>query len=215
MKKEDAHLCRRWIGYCLLLGVLGAPLFAHAALVTLDFDDQTPGSYFGNMVVDGARFSPSCHMDIVAPSDGAWLSGYDDTSWAGFDRSGCLGGDWNDAYLGGAVSETDALLWMDLGGAAFDLTELYLVDPHIQIESSKGGLFHADLSDGPGMVAFSGAEWTGINGLRFRFPSDPGVPGGIDHITLNRVPEPGVIWLVGLGLLALAWSAARRRCRPR
>jgi hypothetical protein len=113
----------------LLLGAF-ASLPARAAVVLIDFEDLTPGTFYSNTVIDSFRFSPNCHYDLLPA--GFSPAGYEQSAWIGFDGSGCLsGGTYNAAFLGPAEyhfanSPQHMVLWVDYLGHPFTLESVFV-----------------------------------------------------------------------------------------
>jgi len=173
---------------------------ARAEAVVIDFNHLTPGSYFFNLVEDGFRISPRCHVDISFAFDRA----------AGFDDSGCQGEQgFNPNFLGADPATTD--LHIDRGGQSFSLLAMDWLSPGttVELRSSKGGTAILLPSEwGWAQFDFSGDLWQGVSWIEVSAdtPGEPTV--WIDNIRLS-VPEPHGLALTGLVLASLA--ATRRR----
>jgi hypothetical protein len=199
-----------------LLGALLAAIAlpANAALITLDFNNLTPGYFAEDLNLQGFRLSPNCHYDAI-PS-----GGYSGSAWLGFDTSGCSGSLFNPDYVGPPPTlPNTARLYVDLYGAEFSLVSVYDVIPFYEIYSSKGGHVALGTSRDRGCrtLACEGDEWTGIQWLLFDSPGSPGQADGFDHLVLDipvKVPEPGTLLLLtaSLGLVPLLRT---RRLRHR
>ena len=178
----------------------------HAAVVTIDFEDQALGSIIpSNLQIGRFRLSPNCHYDLLPPSTGPeWNH---PSQWIGFDGQGC--GDpatTNQNYLG--TTALGPSLWIDYSGTPFTLLGLDPVDGRAEwgLTSSNGGNF---INSGTSnRIDFTGSEWTNIAWLLFTDLAQAGAPQGFDNITF-RVPEPATALLVVGGLAFL--SATRRK----
>lgn len=193
--------CATRIFFALSL-IVGANVAA--VPVTIDFEDF-PGFAYEDIVRQGVRFSPKCHIDVE--------NGYShDSKWMGFDYSGC----WNESgygrnqnYLGPAV-EWSALYVTAEGGNVISLKSFVPVIPYFEVRSSKGGLATSTSFQNSIEVPFhfSGPEWTNLDWLLFT--TSGGDPVGFDDLQLqvHRIDEPGSVLLI---LGAMSWFVARRR----
>jgi len=129
----------RQIHAALLGFFVGSMLFAtavHPAPLTIDFEDQIAGYHFnyGNFTVGGFRFSPSCGVQVVNPTQGynsKWIGG------AGLDCGS--GGDVNPEFTG-ALQEGRSLR-VDNFGKPFSFLSVLAIRQDYQsfeIRSSKG-----------------------------------------------------------------------------
>lgn len=203
----------------LLAAILSAFLgnaHVQAAVITLDFEDQTTGAIItSNLHIGRFRFSPNSHYDLLPPSSGPDNVNHP-SQWIGFDGNGCC----NQNYLGTRPSPFAPVLWVDYSGTPFTFLGL---DPVADmrgdwsVTSSSGGSFYNPF-DNPmpnDHVDFSGAQWTNIRWLLFRDVAQGGFPVGFDNITFRvpdrSLPEPGTMLLVGLGLASIAIVRRKRR----
>ena len=187
---------------------------SNAAIVTADFEDLSgQGAIItSNYSTQGVRFSPSGHFDVrEALMDNAWNS-----TWFGFDGSGGCPFVFNSDFLGppeysvSSGSGNCGLVWVDYSNRPFSLLSLDVVIGNWSVTSSNGGFAQAlvgTLEDPFPRMTFEGPEWTGIKWLLFDARRN-GAPVGFDNFTI-RVPEPGTLALMSLGLLGLGF--ARRR----
>jgi len=206
---SPARFCIKLLTW-LALFVAGS---AGAATVMLDFEGAG-GSQIADYFENGFRAAPNCHYDFL-PS-----GGFSGSAYLAIDRSGCGGGGlFNAAFPGPSelrltpttpFFSVPAALWIDASGQPFSLLDLYSPFTNWTLLSSNGGVRESSSpADIGATISFSGGDWEGLQWLLFAAVDDPGAPLiGIDRLHL-RVPEPGLILLVGLGL-ALVGLASRR-----
>lgn len=203
-------MCRiGWSGLILPILFLWASI-SQAGLITVDFN-STMGGVTEDYNENGFTFSPNCHYDITH----GFNTGYEGTPYIGIDRSGCRGGGLFNSAFGGPSEfqlqdDTDpdsvtAVLYITFNGNPFSLLDFWSTSGVWNMESSNDGFFSSP-SNLPQVVEFSGNEWTNVNWLLFKAIDDPGEPViGMDHIRF-KVPEPTVMMLMLIGILALVWN---------
>lgn len=157
-------------------------------------------------------FSPACHFDWVsAPAQHAEFG-----HWLGFDRSGCLGGEKNNGYLGpgGPVSAPSLYVASESGGVfsleSFVYATLLSGFDGLTVRSSKGGVFSTSGAEGLFTIrSFTDPEWKEVDWLVFD-SLDVGVPIGFDNLVLTQaeLPEPATLML-SFGALFSAFVASR------
>lgn len=181
--------------------------------VTLNFDSS--GFNFENTYTEnGLNITPNCHISFN--NDGAGFGG---SNYIATDLGGCYGaGTWNRDFPGPGHYQVDAsdtwestpaVLWIEAGGLPFSLLDFYIpLYPNFILTSSRGGRF---VTSSIGFVSFSGDEWSDLDWLLFDIGSGIGISAGvgIDRLRVNihgaarRVPEPGSILLLVLGVMML------------
>lgn len=187
-------------------GAIAAPQSIGFAEVPLDSFSSS------NMIIDGYRFSPTCHIDKAEN----WPGSTDGVA-IGWDVDAC-DLHHNENYLGIKSWSGFAVgaLYVDRAGKPFDLMSFtaigfdYITGPGLI--SSKGGSALFSMTSGERReFSFTGDEWTGIEWLVLL--NGGGAPNWwLDSVTLNSVPEP-----TSLALTAVAAAAAvgRRRHQRR
>lgn len=213
MKLREVHAA--------LLGFfVGSMLFAtavHPAPLTIDFEDQIAGYHFnyGNFTVGGFRFSPSCGVQVVNPTQGY------NSKWIGGSGLDCAsGGDVNPEFTAGTLQEGRSLRVDNFGKPFSFLSVLSIRNDYqsFEIRSSKGGLFvqsepQDGLVDYVDYFAFSGPEWTDVLWIMFIDRNGTHEMRGWDNMQFDvrAIPEPGTMLLIGLGLVSLAITRRKRR----
>lgn len=202
---------------------------ASANVLTIGFEDGPyapalppygPTSGTNNFLTEHFVFSPGCHFDWEASSDGAPAPfGH----WLGFDTSGCYapsGGNigYNTNYLGpgGPTLLQSKLFVQQEFGLQFTLESFVFAtiasdSGGLEVRSSRGGFFTTGYPDGNfAKHTLSGAQWTDVDWLEFTSIA-PGIPVGFDNLVLsgNAIPEPNA-----LALALLACAAAGLSWRP-
>jgi hypothetical protein len=200
------RLCEIALGALIAVSASAiASVAALAALKTLDFEQYEivgysgpPTSfYYANMISDGARLSPACHIHVMP---GSILGGYNNSTWISWDASGCGSTVGNPDYLGDPNAAAD-FLYLDFFGQPFTLKSFFSADFRFNVYSSKGGQQTTDFLS---LIEFDGPEWTNIDWLAFDCQCGAPSPG-IDHLTVEIV-EPGILSLLMAGLLSIYWQ---------
>ncbi len=155
------------------------------ATLVMDFNAATPGVYLtAPYTEDGITMTLEVgHYDI-------WGGGDAGTQYVNIDTSAT-----------GPVSR----IRFDFGGLPFDLVSLFVPDFETGglFASSNGGSMTLGTT---GLQSFSGPEWTDVQWLTLE---TEGPWSGIDNLTIDPIPEPTTLALLGAGLVAL--RARRRR----
>jgi hypothetical protein len=205
----------RLLRYLAILSVLGAASSpAMATLITVDFEEVAPRSYFENLTSNGFRISPSCHVDIAQFSQTTSIA-------MGWDRSGCLSGGGNPDYLGQTPQSGFSSVFIDYFDNPFTFESFF--NPFgtmASVISSKGGVldFGGAILGANQVHPLDGSQWIGIKWIEFTY-NDPGAPNALIDDLIFRVPgrplpEPGTLPLVAVGAIALV-AAFRRRLTAR
>lgn len=202
--------------FAVLAVLIGGPTFA--SILTLDFDDLTPGGYRSNIDYRGFRFSPNCHIDIVPNGP---PSSFNNTQWLGFDSNTC-GREFNADFLGpetyrfGAAPERfpGSAVWVDYHSQPFSLLSLYVNSRNWALESSNGGFFKApfELNPPDRVFEFNGPEWSNVEWLLF-YMGDLGAPNGFDQmiVRVRNVSEPDsmTLWVLAFLACIVGWRRVR------
>lgn len=201
----------RLIASCMSIAVLLGS--ATAAPLTIDFDELALGGESNrNFESGGFRFSPDCHVDIVANRLAMTSTGI------GWDSSGC--GTLNNAdYLGAGTGITGGVLYIDNAGSPFSLLSIremaYDSYPRATagtFYSSKGGVLSLNTPAGVTYGSlwdynFVGDAWTNVDWI-VATNGGGGPQFFLDSITFDTgtVPEPNALLLVLMagGLLVMA-----------
>jgi hypothetical protein len=201
-------------GVCAALAVAGFCNDASAKTVTLDFEGinvLNGGSLYDNLVIEGFRFSPGCHLHVSSVYD----AGYNGSQWMGWDSSGCPGINTNVNALG--VELPGEGLYVDYFGGTFTLDSFYSSFGGLNVISSNGGFLSTIPSVTPLTYAAEGSAWDGVTWIYFYTPYSLGAPVGFDNLRLSDVaapvPEGPTIAMWGLGLLAVTAFAQRRKTK--
>jgi hypothetical protein len=208
-----------------LVALLSGPMAAHPSTITLDFDDLASGSSWtqlnSNLEYQGFRFSPNCLLVEVPANvfpgedyDSAWIgtSGVCYLSAEEYGNNDFLGPESLRAVRGGTPVER--VIWIDYGGRPFSLESVVNIYDFSTWTSSKGG-YHVrtGLEGCQGVtcsVSFDGGEWKGIQWAMFSIGLGTGPPFGFDNLKI-KVPEPGTVALLGLGLAGLVFTRRRKK----
>lgn len=195
------------------VAVAGAAATATAAPVTFKVDltfPTIPGLVSSNIIRDGIRISPNCHIDGGA-------LGLPDPA-LGFDSNGCsMPGGFNENFLGpdeyrfSSSTNPGALLYVDAFGAPFALRQITIGSQPFIFETNRTSFA---FGFGPTTFDFSrNPLFERITYFVLRYDeNDPGAPAlGFTNlvVTLEKVPLPGSLALVGGA--ALAYALVRRR----
>lgn len=195
-----------------LLGV--TPMVAAAEhIATLTFESLGGIVQFENLVESGFRISPNCHTDITPFSDASTPS---DGNTLGWD---CGGGIHNPDYLGPPLGDLPdgiggSLVFIDNFEHPFSFLSFDGAGFTATVVSSKGGVF--DFCPFPYCgdwthFELSGSEWEGVKWIVFAGDM-PGAPiTRVDNLAF-RVPSPGTLALLVIGLAGLAFSRRGKRC---
>lgn len=190
---------------------------AQADTVVIDFQSplnwDDPNTYGQNFSVNGFRFSPRTHVDIVDFGEpGGW--NYPGGSTAmGWDSAG----DSNPNFFGtcGVVPFVEGTcVYVDRAGQSFSFVSFIRGGEAIEIESSKGGyLFAGGYTATLISYLLEGPEWQDVQWLTFREFGSGAPQQFVDDLTFSVVPIPPAIWLVVSALGWLGWL--RRRALSR
>lgn len=195
----------------LLAAILfGLTAHAQSAIITLDFEDQTPNQYrFDNFTVNSMRISP--FLSAIVNKDRLDRPG----SYLSVDaNNNSLRPNQN--YLGDKGIFND--LWIDQFGNDFSLLGIESVAPFynsmlFEITSSKGGYFKSGAPTGTFNLA--GDLWQNVSWITLR---DIGGDGfhrnhGWDNLMfdVHTVPEPSTLTLLLIGAPLMFLAIARRR----
>ena len=203
----------RILAACLLLATaipLSTPARSESIVIDFDSAPELWGLQEGNFSIQGFRFSPEWHVDII---DFANVNGEQAPPdyGAGWDSSG----NENTNYLGptGCVVITQCvLLYVDRSGEAFSFLSFDHKGDWLAVRSSKGGTLQ--LFDNPTDYVshvLGGSEWQDVEWLVFENYSagDPIAP--IDNLAFAVVPLPAAGWLLCTGVVALGMRKRLRR----
>lgn len=196
--------------------VAGAPTTATAAPVTFEVNLRLPPNpgpqYFStNIIRDGIRISPNCHVDGGA-------TGLADPA-LGFDSAGCGSpGGFNENFLGPAeyraaeMTRVEPVIYVDAFGAPFALRQITIGSIPFILDTNRTSF---TFNSGPTTFDFSANPvFDPITYFILRYrDSDPGAPDlGFTNlvVTLEKVPLPGSLLLTCAGLIGLAFSVRGR-----
>ena len=188
---------------------------AQSAVILVDFEDQTPGVFHENLTINGFRFSPNFHYDLMeATVNDPFYFDYP-SRWIGTDASG---ESTNPNFLGLPGGQS---LWVDYSGRPFSFLGLDMVSQYEfagdwNVKSSSN-TFTGTFAGMTGAHLDFGNLFTGIQWIQFTRVTGGGQPEGFDNMRFNvssrELPEPGDgVLLVGMGIAFLAY--ARRKRRP-
>lgn len=206
------------LGACI---AAAAPI-ASAAPVTFTVNltlpaNPTPGLFDRNIIRDGVRISPNCHIDqdptgLPSPS-------------FGFDSASCgVRGGFNENFLGPAeyraaeMTRVEPVIYVDAFGAPFALRQITIGSYPFILETNRISFSSPPFGFGVTTFDFSANTfYDPITYFLLRYQGDdPGAPGlGFSNVVVTlfgKVPVPGSLAL--LGGAALAYALVRRRRQP-
>jgi hypothetical protein len=199
-----------------IVAALLSPSRSDAGTVVIDFESN-PELWdtwvADNLTLNGIRFSPVNHIDIVDAIHWSDRTNPAPPNYAmGWDSPEIV----QPNYLGPttcAVLESCAPLYIDAFGARFTLESFRMKGAGLGVRSSKGGVLLIDFGESYGAeymtYLFNGPEWQDLDWIVME-ATDCGAPcTQVDDLIFSVVPIPAAAWLFGSGLASLGWLKRR------